>query len=150
MSAAKTITELRNASGMSQQALADALYVSRDLVSKWECGTRRPDRRMIEKIAEVFGVTPDDIVDKNDFIYNELADCLSTAQNVPEDRLIDILNAFLRRETPKNADVFIQRYYFQKEISEISDDYGIRENYVRSILSKTRKRLKKFLEESKR
>lgn len=150
MSVAKTITELRTASGMSQQALADALHVSRDLVSKWECGTRRPDRRMTEKIAEVFGVTADAIVDKNDLIYNELADCLSIAQNVPEGELIGILNEFLRCETPKNADVFIQRYYFQKEISEISDDYGIRENHVRSILSKTRKRLKKYAEENKR
>ena len=57
----KKISELRNKNGMSQQALADSLFVSRDLVSKWENGTRRPNYRMIEKIAEVSGV---DLYDK--------------------------------------------------------------------------------------
>ena len=38
--------------GLSQTQLADALYVSRDLISKWETGKRRPDRKMLEAMAK--------------------------------------------------------------------------------------------------
>lgn len=145
MSIAKSITELRTASGMSQQSLADALYVSRDLVSKWERGLRRPDYRMIEKISEVFNVSPDAIIDKKNFIYSELTECFSGGEDLSEEKLTNILNAFLRKQTAKNADVFVKRYYFMKSVTEISDEYGIGENHVRSILSKMRKRLKKYL-----
>ena len=46
------IAELRKEIGLTQQELADRLYVSRQLVSKWESGDRRPDYKTVEKIAE--------------------------------------------------------------------------------------------------
>ncbi|MCR4719426.1 MAG: helix-turn-helix domain-containing protein, partial [Firmicutes bacterium] len=36
---------------MSQEELAGRLFVSNDLVSKWETGKRRPDWAMIEALA---------------------------------------------------------------------------------------------------
>ena len=41
MTIGEKIAELRTDGGMSQQTLADMLFVSRDLVSKWENDTRR-------------------------------------------------------------------------------------------------------------
>ena len=32
-------------------SIADALFVSRELVSKWETGGSRPDRKMLETMA---------------------------------------------------------------------------------------------------
>ena len=72
MGIGEKIKELRTASGMSQQAFADVLHVSRDLVSKWECGTRRPDYQAIKKIGEVFNVSADVIIDKKSFIFSLL------------------------------------------------------------------------------
>ena len=37
------VAELRKAKGLTQQELAGKLFVSRELVCKWENGERRPD-----------------------------------------------------------------------------------------------------------
>lgn len=146
MSIAETVKELRTSNGMSQENLADKLNVSRDLVSKWECGARRPDYRMIEKMAEIFKVSADAIIDKKNFAFSELVECFPN-NDIEEEVIKSILNDFLHSQTARNADVFIKRYYYQKSITEISNEYGIRENHIRSILSKTRNRLKKYVKE---
>ena len=38
----------REGKGMTQQSLAEQLYVTRQSVSRWECGDRYPD--LLEKI----------------------------------------------------------------------------------------------------
>lgn len=58
----KFIAALRKASGMTQQDLADKLNVSNKSVSKWECDEGYPDLSLIAVIAEVFGVTSDEIL----------------------------------------------------------------------------------------
>ena len=148
MDIGKTIAELRTASNMSQQALADSLFVSRDLVSKWENGARRPDYPTIERIAEVFDVRPDDILKKDEYLFEELAECIPADVEISEEKLTDILNVFLKKLRPGESDIFILRYYHLKSAAEVASAYGIKENHVRSSLSKTRKKLKKFVKES--
>lgn len=58
----KFIAALRKANGMTQQGLADRLNVSNKSVSKWECDEGYPDLSLIPVIAEVFGVTSDEIL----------------------------------------------------------------------------------------
>ena len=53
MSLGLRITELRNACGMSQYALAKALEVSRQAVSKWETDRSTPNSMMLIHLAEV-------------------------------------------------------------------------------------------------
>ena len=145
----KRIAELRAANDMSQQTLADLLFVSRDLVSKWENGLRRPDYQTIEKIAEVFRISVDTHIEKKDLVIEELSDCFPEGSEMSEERLTAVLNSFLRKSKPRNADLFLKRYYFQNTVTSIADEYGLRENHVRSILSKMRKRLKtKFAKEA--
>lgn len=48
------IAQLRKANGMTQDALATALGVSPQTVSKWETGTTMPDILLLPIIAEVF------------------------------------------------------------------------------------------------
>ncbi len=142
MNIGKRIAELRTANDMSQQTLAELLFLSRDLVSKWENGMRRPDFQTIERIAEVFRISVDSIVEKKDLFFEELSDCFPEALEISEERLTAVLNSFLRKSKPKNTDLFLKRYYFQYTITAIADEYKIKENHVRSILSKMRKRLK--------
>lgn len=59
---AKNIASLRKKNGMTQAELADALNYSDKSVSKWERGDGIPDILVINKIAELFGVTVNDII----------------------------------------------------------------------------------------
>ena len=145
---ANAITELRTGSGMTQQTLAERLYVSRDLVSKWENGTRRPSYTMIEKIAAVFGVSPDSIADRSDIVFEELSVCVPEGMDISEEYLTAAAESFLRNVGKDKADMFILRYYYMKSTSEIAAFSHVGENHVRSVLSRLRKKLKKHIKES--
>ena len=149
MSLSQAIAELRTENDLSQQELADRLFVSRDLVSKWERGERIPVFRTVEKIAETFGVPVDRLCDRRTLLVRELEDCLPGGGAYEDGKLTAILDRFLRRVSPRTANIFLNRYYLLKTTSEIAKKYGIGENHVRSILSKTRRRLKKALQEGK-
>ena len=62
MTLAEKILELRTAQGLSQGDLAERLEVSRQSVSKWETGQSVPDLDKIIKLADLFGVTVDELV----------------------------------------------------------------------------------------
>ncbi len=56
------IAVLRKANGMTQKQLADRLNVSDKAVSRWERDESAPDLTLIPVIAEIFGVTSDEIL----------------------------------------------------------------------------------------
>lgn len=58
----KNITRLRKNANMTQLELAEKLSYSDKSVSKWEQGNGIPDVRILMQIAELFGVTLDDLV----------------------------------------------------------------------------------------
>lgn len=53
---------LRKPKGLTQQEVADALGVSNKTVSSWETGASCPDIGMLPAIAELFGVTCDELL----------------------------------------------------------------------------------------
>lgn len=59
---AKFILECRKEKELTQQNLADMLYVSANAVSKWERGICLPDVTTFDKIAEVLGVSVAELV----------------------------------------------------------------------------------------
>ena len=56
------IKQLREEKGMTQQSLADKLYVTRQAVSRWEHGVRYPDLLTVKKIAQVLDVSVDELL----------------------------------------------------------------------------------------
>ena len=62
MTLAEKILSLRTQRGMSQDDLAEKLEVSRQSVSKWETAQSTPDLDKIIKLANLFGVTVDELV----------------------------------------------------------------------------------------
>ena len=136
MNVGKRIAELRAANDMSQQTLADLLFVSRDLVSKWENGLRRPDYQTIERIAEVFRISVDSLIEKRDLVFEELSDCFPEGSELSEERLTAVLNSFLRKSKPRNAELFLKRYYFQNSVTAVADEYGLRENMSEAFFQK--------------
>ncbi len=59
---AKRLVELRTQAKLTQLQLAEMLNYSDKAVSKWERGEAIPDIRVLIKIAEIYGVSLDDIV----------------------------------------------------------------------------------------
>ena len=52
----------REDKGMTQQTLADYLYVTRQAVSRWECGARYPDLLTAKKLSEILEVSLDELL----------------------------------------------------------------------------------------
>ena len=55
----KTLKQLRTKKGLSQQMLADQMFVTRPTIARWESGARLPDAMMIKRLAEILGVNVD-------------------------------------------------------------------------------------------
>ena len=64
MTFAEKLLRLRRREGLSQEALADALGVSRQAVSRWEQGTALPDGAKLLPCARYFGVSADWMLDE--------------------------------------------------------------------------------------
>lgn len=62
MTIGEKITHLRNASGMSQETLADRLSVSRQSVSKWEMDQAQPQIDKILQICKIFNISTDELL----------------------------------------------------------------------------------------
>ena len=64
------IAALRKAKGMTQQEVADRLNISNKSVSRWERDECTPDLSLIPALAEIFGVTCDELL-KGERIFTE-------------------------------------------------------------------------------
>ena len=56
------LQELRKSKGLTQEELAEALFVSRTAVSKWESGRGYPSIDSLKEISRFFGVTIDELI----------------------------------------------------------------------------------------
>ena len=68
------LVSLRKLHDLSQEELADRLQVSRQTLSKYETGESLPDSERCKQLAEIFGVSLDDLVNY---------DTTATGLNVP-------------------------------------------------------------------
>lgn len=50
------LRKLRTEKGLTQQILAEKMYVTRSTVVRWERGTRLPDATTIYRLSELFGI----------------------------------------------------------------------------------------------
>ena len=66
MNLGEKIRQLRVERRMTQEQLAEKLYVSFQTVSKWETGVTSPDLSQIVPLARLFGVTTDELFDFNE------------------------------------------------------------------------------------
>lgn len=56
---------LRKLKNLTQNEVADALYVSRQTVQKWEAGVSSPDLYKLPEISKMFNITIDDLLDES-------------------------------------------------------------------------------------
>ncbi len=62
------LQELRKQKGLTQEDLAEKLYVSRTAVSKWESGRGYPNIESLKAIAKFFSVTVDDLLSTDEVL----------------------------------------------------------------------------------
>ena len=56
------LQELRKCRGLTQEELAEALYVSRTAISKWESGRGYPNIESLKDISKFFSVSIDELL----------------------------------------------------------------------------------------
>jgi len=100
----KNIAFLRKSHNYTQESLADKLNLSPQAVSKWETGTGLPEASVLIALANLFGVSIDEIIRPNanphivtGFINRNLA--------VPESKTLDEIPQISRWQAPKGCDM---------------------------------------------
>ncbi len=69
MEFSEKLQELRKNKGLTQEELAEALYVSRTAISKWESGRGYPSIDSLKEISKFFSVTIDDLLSSEKVVY---------------------------------------------------------------------------------
>ena len=62
------LQELRKQKGLTQEELAEKLYVSRTAISKWESGRGYPNIESLKATAKFFSVTVDDLLSTDEVL----------------------------------------------------------------------------------
>lgn len=85
------LQELRKSKGLTQEELAEALYVSRTAVSKWESGRGYPSIDSLKEISSYFSVSIDELLSGEKLLSIAERENKSNMQNLC-DMLIGILD----------------------------------------------------------
>lgn len=65
MNLGENLFQARKKKGLSQEAVAEKLGVSRQTISKWETDETLPDIRQAKKLAVLYGLTLDELIEFN-------------------------------------------------------------------------------------
>lgn len=98
------ISFYRKKSGLSQEALAEKIGVSRQAVSKWETGDALPEVTKLKAIADLFGVTVDFLLNEDETEYSKPSDSLADNESIL-DRYLGAVEAL-----PDKALCFIRKH----------------------------------------
>ena len=90
MTLGKRIAMLRRQKGLKQEDLANTLGISSQAVSKWENDQTCPDISLLPKLAELLGVTVDEL------LSGEKKELAQTAKVLPPEERKDIKDMMLR------------------------------------------------------
>lgn len=80
----------------------------------------------------------------------ELQDCVSDKDSVEskieEKIVLEKLNAYLGQLPELERKIFVRRYFYMDTMREIADLYEMKESYVKTLLFRTRKKLKEHFQ----
>lgn len=85
-----------------------------------------------------------------DLVLSELEDCIPSQDNVAQEyegsETAKTISSFLKGIDPIHRNVFLRRYWFADSIGDISVRFDMSESKVKSMLFRTRNKLKEHLE----
>lgn len=102
----KRLARLRKTAGYSQYTLADAVGITNRMVAYYEGETTHPPTHLLPKLAQVLGVTTDQLLGIKEIKEvkqkdNRLWQRFARVEKLPpkqRKKIVDILDAFLERE----------------------------------------------------
>ena len=103
----KNIKELRKERNMTQDELAQKLFVTRQAVSSWENDRTQPDIFMLGKIREVFGVSIEELLYGKEDIY---MDTSSTSRKLASEEIRRIIRKHDTQKILFGTDYPIERH----------------------------------------
>ena len=81
----------------------------------------------------------------------ELSECVSTGESlegyIEGKELARTVNAFVSGLPDTERDVFVSRYFFLASVKEVAEKFGFSESKVKSMLLRSREKLRKILAE---
>lgn len=101
----QNLKKLRLQKKLTQEQVAEALGVSSQTISRWECSTTYPDVMLLPEIARLYCVTIDDLFQENTQAYDNYAQRLASVYEItgkPE----DYINANYEFNKLKQADEY--------------------------------------------
>lgn len=82
---------------------------------------------------------------------SELEECIPAAHGVESalesKTLSKAIDTFLRTLPERECNLFLRRYWYADSLRDVAKRYGMNENSVKSILFRTREKLRKYLEQ---
>lgn len=85
-----------------------------------------------------------------DLALEEMSECIPARENVHDaldgKELARVIQAFLLTRSLRDRSIFVRRYFSLESPEEIARKHGLTEANVRKILSRTRSKLKDYLE----
>lgn len=91
------LQELRKSKGLTQEELAEALYVSRTAISKWESGRGYPSIDSLKEISKFFSVTIDELLSSEKIVNIAERENKSNIRNICDllFRITDLMSILL-------------------------------------------------------
>ena len=77
----RNLKEMRLKKGLTQQQLANELFVTRQCISRWEQGRTLPDVNNIEKISIVLGCSINDLIDDSSIKSITIKEAINSKKN---------------------------------------------------------------------
>lgn len=119
----KNLKRFRLAKNITQEQAGEALGVSTQTVSRWECGTTLPDVTLLPKIAALYCVTIDDLYRESSTVYENYAA-----------RLLSVFEASHRPEDFMQADMEYRKLFRSGEYNANDlRSYGILHQYMMQV-----------------
>lgn len=97
---ADRLVALRKEHGLSQEALADHLGISRQAVSKWERAEASPDTDNLIALAELYGITLDELVHGPSAAQAPADDPVDPLDPLPNGSYFDYMRDMRRQRIP--------------------------------------------------
>lgn len=128
MSLGNSLFDARKKKGLSQEEVAEKLGVSRQTISKWETEETVPDIYQAKKLAKIYGLSLDELID-TDLDQKEIEEVIKNTDEKKEAK-INWTNAWSKKYPVLAAyqqEVDIDRY--ARQIREMLTDLQVKYHY---------------------
>lgn len=127
MSIGKSLLNARKKSGLSQEAVAEKLGISRQTVSKWETGETLPDICQSKRLAQLYHLTLDELIDF-DIDVKELEQVVRNTSESVQNK-VDWTKLWAEKypvllSYPDEVRTETYRQVLADLLQKLSDDYG--------------------------